>query len=85
MHIANDHTPPPMRPLTAIERAARGVDFLVRRMQERSRLSAEQRQTRAVEYERAAQRWAAEGQTEPGMLEMAGLNSMAAKIMRAEA
>lgn len=83
MHIANDWTPPSPRPLTALERAARSVEFIAHRVMERSRLSPEQREARAAEYDASAKRLAACGDKHPINLEMAGLRATAAAIMRA--
>lgn len=83
MQIANDWTPPSPRPLTALERAARSVDFLARRVMERGRLTPDQRETRAAEYDASAKRLAASGSDHPINLEMAGLRATAAAILRA--
>lgn len=84
MQIANDWTPPSPRPLTALERAARSVEFIARRVVERGRLSPDQREARAAEYDASAKRLAALGAEHPINLEIAGLRATAAAILRAE-
>jgi len=81
--IANDWTPSSRPPLSAVERAARSVCFLASRIQERARLTPEQREARAAEYEASAKRLAASGDEHPINLEMAGLRATAAAILRA--
>jgi hypothetical protein len=83
MQIANDWTPPSPRPLTALERAARSVEFVAHRIMERGRLTPEQREARAAEYDASAKRLAGSGDEHPINLEMAGLRATAAAILRA--
>lgn len=83
MQIANDLTPPSPRPLTALERAARSVEFIAHRVMERGRLSPDQREARAAEYDASAKRLAEFGEQHPINLEMAGLRATAAAILRA--
>lgn len=81
MQIANDLTPK-IRELTATERAYRAIDFTTARIAERSRLSSKDREARAAHYDERAASYMALAQTYPTMAEFAGLNSLAASILR---
>lgn len=81
-HIPNDWTPPEARKLTALERAYRAISWTTDRLAERYSLTEPQREERAKVYEARAARWASMGKDYPSMLELAGLYTTAAGLMR---
>lgn len=81
--IANDWAPP-IRQLTAQERAYRTIDWATSRVAERSGMSREQREARAKYYDDRASSYVTLAKDHPAMLELAGLNNLAANIMRSE-
>jgi hypothetical protein len=84
VQIANDTTPH-IRELSAIERGYRAIEWVTSRIAERSNLTADQREARAAYYDDRAASYVALAKEHPGMLEHAGLNNLAANIMRSEA
>ena len=84
MQIANDWTPPSRPSPSARERALRHAMHLRGRLRQRARMTDDQRTYWANEYEQAAMRCAALGQTYPDLIELAGMYSTSAKILRAE-
>lgn len=83
MAFANDWTPQGPRELTAMEAAYRAVDWATARIAERARTPLQKREAKAIRYEHRAASFAAMAKEMPSMLEMAGLNALAARIMRA--
>lgn len=82
--IANDLTPP-VRELSAIERGYRAIEWTTLRIAERGRLlDAGQREARARYYDERAASYVTLAKDHPAMLEHAGLNNLAANIMRSE-
>lgn len=81
--IANDWTPPAPRDLTALEAAYRAIDWTTARLAERSRTPVRKREAKALMYEHRAASYAEQAKDRPSMLELAGLNALAARIMRA--
>jgi len=82
--IANDWSPPAPRELTALEAAYRAIDWTTARIAERGRTPVAKREAKAVMYEHRAESWAEQAKDRPSLLELAGLNALAARIMRAE-
>lgn len=81
--IANDLTPH-VREISAMERAYRTIDWATSRLGERAGMSREQREARAAYYDERAASYVTLAKHHPAMLEFAGLNNLAANIMRSE-
>jgi len=81
--IANDWTPPQPRELTALEAAYRAIDWTTARLAERGRTPPRKREAKALMYEQRAASYAEQAKDRPSLLELAGLNALAARIMRA--
>ena len=73
-----------VKPLTARDHALRSASFIAETLERRERMSPEEREAAAERFESAARSFAALAALYPNVLEMAGLRSIAAKIMRAE-
>lgn len=82
MQIANDLTPT-VRELSAKDRAFRAIDWATSRVAERSRLPPQQREARARYYDERAASYVNLSKVNPGLMEWAGLNVLAASILRA--
>jgi hypothetical protein len=83
MHAANDTTPR-IREISAMERGYRAIDWVTSRMGERAGMTPDQRAARAAYYDDRAASYVSLAKDHPAMLEFAGLNNLAANIMRAE-
>lgn len=84
MQIANDLTPGP-RNISALERGYRAIDWVTTRINERGKLlNPDEREARAQYYDERAASYIALAKIHPAMLEFAGLNNLAANIMRSE-
>ena len=81
--IANDLTPV-VHDLSASERALRAISFTTDRLSERARLKPSDREARAAWYDDRAASYVSLAKVHPAILELAGLNKLAANIMRAE-
>lgn len=81
--FANDWTPPQPRELTALEAAYRAIEWTTARLAERGRTPEPKREAKAQMYEHRAASFAAQAKDHPSLLELAGLNALAARIMRA--
>ncbi|QQQ19814.1 hypothetical protein JIP62_06940 [Brevundimonas vitis] len=82
--VANDQTPL-IAELSASERALRAIAFTTDRLLERARLRPSDREARAAYYDDRAASYVSLAKDSPKLLEMAGLNQLAANIMRSEA
>ena len=82
MQIANDTTPQ-LRELTAVERTMRTIAWVTDRLAERSNLKPADREARALQYQERAANFVLMAEAYPTMAEFAGLNSVAASILRA--
>ena len=76
-------TAPTMKDLAADRRAYRAVEWVMDRMKERSRLTPAQRAERAAFYDERAENAAIVAASYPPHLEFAGLQRLAANLMRA--
>lgn len=83
VQIANDHTPR-VREISAMERGYRAIDWVTSRIGERAGMTKDQREARALYYDDRAASYVALAKDHPAMLEFAGLNNLAANIMRAK-
>ena len=84
MQIANDTTPP-IRELSCAELVLRTTCWIADRIQERGRFfTPDQREERARYYEERAATYVELANVNSNMLEFAGLNTLAAKILRAQ-